>query len=287
MARPVGDHLVLPSCPAPAPASGPDARGVLSPSTGAVSGSRAPAGGSLTTRMPPGRRNGAAHSAVIAGLPKERATTASNCPRHVGRWPRSSARPSSIARRVDTPSRAAASVRKAIRRCWASRSVSLVWGHDTARTRPGSPPPEPRSSTVGGCDPAPPVEDRALCAYARTTTRAKARACARCGSSGPGPRRPSARASRSTATSAVGAVGAPGSALGSTGPPGAAGGRGTVAFSCRGRRPRSGTAPHPGSSRRRPRSPRRRRAPPSGRQPTSARARARCPSRGPRRRSRR
>jgi hypothetical protein len=106
-------------------------------------------GGSLTTRTPPTRSSGAAHSATTAGGPKLRATTAST-PARSGPRPASSARWCRTSTRSPSPSSATASSRTAQRRAAASSSTSCHIGRATARTRPGTPPPAPRSTTWAG-----------------------------------------------------------------------------------------------------------------------------------------
>ncbi len=120
---------------------------VCSPSSGqrsAVRTASAP-GGSVTTSRPPSLRNPTAHSAVVGGGPNERATTTPKDARSPVSRANLSARPHATWIRVPTPSRTTASRRKVHRRRWESSSVPWASGHATARTRPGRPPPEPRS----------------------------------------------------------------------------------------------------------------------------------------------
>ena len=51
------------------------------------------------------------------------------------------------------PGAGATSLRKAVRRAWASRRTRVASGQRVATTRPGSPPPEPRSRRTGGAGP--------------------------------------------------------------------------------------------------------------------------------------
>ena len=111
------------------------------------------AGGSETISQPPGRRRGAAHSATTAGRPKDRARTPSKRPRRSPSRPATSARSWRTVTRSAKPRRRTASLRKAVFRPLASRRTSATSGRRTATTRPGSPPPEPRSSRTGGVAP--------------------------------------------------------------------------------------------------------------------------------------
>lgn len=135
-------------------------------------------GGSLTTRWPPGRRNPMAHSAVTAGGPNDRAVTTSKCSRCAGSRARSSARPSRTATRSSIPNSSTALRSTAHRRCWLSSSTNSVSGRTTAITRPGTPPPLPRS--------------RIRCGRGFTSRTAAQcpSAWSMCGSIAPGPSRP-------------------------------------------------------------------------------------------------
>lgn len=116
-------------------------------------GQRAEAGsgGSLTTRWPPSPRRGAAHSAVTAGDAKLRATTTSKWPRSSSWRPRSSARACRGSMRAAHPKWSTAQARKSTRRRCASTSTTCAVGQaSTPRTRPGRPPPLPRSATRSG-----------------------------------------------------------------------------------------------------------------------------------------
>ncbi len=107
-------------------------------------------GGSETTSHPPTRSKRAAHSATTAGRPKERARTPSNPPLRPSWRPQSSARPSSTVTRSASPRRSTARRRKAALRPLASSSATEASGQPSATTRPGSPPPEPRSTSLVG-----------------------------------------------------------------------------------------------------------------------------------------
>ena len=107
------------------------------------------AGGSLTTSRPP-TRSGAAHSAVTAGRPKlraddhvERARAAGSATEHLG--------PLGTRPRPDRRAPSAPTARRSSRRgvALASSSATIeVRPIASASTRPGRPPPLPRSSTV-------------------------------------------------------------------------------------------------------------------------------------------
>ena len=156
---------------------------------------RAPSlpGGSLTTKSPPLVRRGAAHSAVTAGGPKLRATTSACAPRWVGSRPTISARSPTTPTRPVRPRRSTASIRKSARRRLASTRAQVEAGQWAASTRPGTPPPLPRSRQAFG------VSDATS-----ATARAKPPACSMCVSRGPGPRKPRWRASSRTSTRSAG-----------------------------------------------------------------------------------
>jgi hypothetical protein len=134
-----------------------------------------PPGGSATTSVPPTRKKGAAHSAVTAGGPKLRATTQSALPRRLPR-PASSARWATTSTRLPKPISRTASRRKAARLVPPSSKIHVVCGQTKASGRPGSPPPLPRSTAIAGGVETAPLRCRAL---------------STCGSTGPGPRKPS------------------------------------------------------------------------------------------------
>ena len=102
-------------------------------------------GGSATSKRPPTRRRGAAHSAVAAGSPKPLAVTNAAVSRHSLR-PVSSARSQRTPVLDEMPSSLAASRSQAARRVLLSTRSHLVSGHCRASTSPGSPPPLPRST---------------------------------------------------------------------------------------------------------------------------------------------
>ena len=131
--------------------------------------------GSLTRSFPPTRRNGAAHSAVTAGAAKLLATTTSKELRRPST--NASARPQIGRARSVMPSSATAWRRNSTRRRCASNKVTSRSDLEAEMTKPGRPPPEPRSRTrlpsgmSGGHE----------------------AACDSCAPTGPGPRNPSSR----------------------------------------------------------------------------------------------
>jgi hypothetical protein len=141
-----GSGAVNSAIPAPSPRrnSGPSRPNSPSPAAGQRFGSGSP-GGSLTTRRPPAPRKPTAHSAVLAGDPKARATTRSNVPRSSRCRASSSARPQATDARSLSPSPLTAASRNAHRRRRASSKTPVAAGHRTSRIRPGTPAPEPRS----------------------------------------------------------------------------------------------------------------------------------------------
>ena len=141
-------------------------------------------GGSLVSRRPPMRRKGAPHSAVTAGGPNPRATTAAWWARSPGSRPSTSARPGATRTRSLTPRLWAASARNRARRPFASTSSHRVSGQASVRGSAGTPPPLPRSTAEAGAGP--------------SQASWKPSACRRCGSTGPGPRKPRSRASSRT-----------------------------------------------------------------------------------------
>jgi hypothetical protein len=119
-------------------------------SASAADGQRSPCtrGGSLTTRRPPIRKNGAAHSAVTAGRPKPRATTASWLDRQDASRPSTSARAVTTRTRSVQPSRDTARRSQSVRLSLASNSTTAASGRAAAMTKPGTPPPLPRSKRL-------------------------------------------------------------------------------------------------------------------------------------------
>jgi|GEM_PF-6103875 len=113
-----------------------------------LSSKRSP-GGSETIRTPPTLRNLTAHSAVTAGGPKERAVTRSNFPSNSGQRAASSARAMTTSPVSGAPVQVSASLRKLLLLPMESRKTS--WQRQRSkRTRPGKPPPLPRSSNSAG-----------------------------------------------------------------------------------------------------------------------------------------
>ena len=131
-------------------------------------------------RRPPTFKNLTAHSAVTAGGPNDREVTRS------ARLSRSSRRASSSARPISTlPPEGASgqsrtSRRKAVRRSMESMRIPRA-DHRASRTRPGSPPPLPRSTKTRG------ESGRSL-----SQQRAKPSAWVIWGPIGPGPKKPRA-----------------------------------------------------------------------------------------------
>jgi hypothetical protein len=146
-------------------------------------------------------RRGAAHSAVTAGRPNERAVTPSKDPRRAPSRPQASARASATRTRSPSPRRATAPRRKAARRALDSIRVTLADSRADATTRPGSPPPEPRSARTTG----PPLLAVGE-PHKRRAIVAKPAACCNCGSKGPGPRKPARRASSRISSRAGGSA---------------------------------------------------------------------------------
>ena len=104
-------------------------------------------GGSLTTSRPPTRRRALATSAVTSGGAKLRATTASWLPRQSSSWASTSARPVTTWTRSPHPNRPTTRRSQSVRLTLASSRVTIASGRSAAITSPGTPPPEPRSST--------------------------------------------------------------------------------------------------------------------------------------------
>ncbi len=162
-------------------------------------GARAVEGGSETTRTPPILRRGAAHSAVMAGGPNDRAVIPLSCPRNEGSLPSTSARHASTNTLSSRPSRLVALSRKADRRSDASmRQALAVGGNRSASTRPGSPPPDPRSPSI---DPPVAVPSRPSSNSKRAATSASA--CATWRSIAAGPMKPRACAFSKMSASAL------------------------------------------------------------------------------------
>ena len=106
-------------------------------------------GGSETIRAPPIFRNWAAHSAVTAGGPNDRAVTRSNSSTNSGSRAISSTRPTMTSPFDGAPSSSRASIRKFA--LLAMESVKTPRHcHCARRTRPGSPPPLPKSRKDSG-----------------------------------------------------------------------------------------------------------------------------------------
>jgi hypothetical protein len=138
-------------------------------------------GGSDTTKYPPLTRKGAAHSAVIAGRPNDRATTTSKAPRNPATRPRSSARPRATPTRLEAFNRSTTSSKNSELRSAASSQTNCVAGHSKKRAAPGIPPPDPRSNTRAG---------GVLSGAVSLSACANPRACSMCARTGCGPSRP-------------------------------------------------------------------------------------------------
>ena len=109
-------------------------------------------GGSETRSSPPIARNRTAHSAVTAGGPKDRAVTNSNCPSRSGSRDSSSARPLMTWPPGGAPSHPSTSSMNIVLFIIESRNVAGL-PQCSRSTRPGSPPPLPRSrNCVGAVD---------------------------------------------------------------------------------------------------------------------------------------
>ena len=106
-------------------------------------------GGSETTRTPPTFRNLTAHSAVTEGGPNDRAVTRSKTPSNSGHRAASSAR-AVITSPAGELGHSRTSSRNLLRFVIESRNTARQ-RQRSSRTRPGSPPPLPRSrNTAGG-----------------------------------------------------------------------------------------------------------------------------------------
>ena len=101
--------------------------------------------GSLTTRRPPGRRNPVAHSNVMAGGPKARATTMSMRAASSGSRAASAASAHKAVARSVTPRTPSAQDTKASQCGRRSRKTHVEAGQRLASTSPGMPAPVPRS----------------------------------------------------------------------------------------------------------------------------------------------
>ena len=137
-------------------------------------------GGSETIRRPPSTRKRAAHSAVTAGLPNDRATTSSKDESRRASREATSLLPHMTSAKWGESGHSRTSRRKAVLFSMASRSVTRV-RHRSNRTRPGTPPPLPRSSQVPGAT----VENR-------SQAWMKPSACSTWVEIGPGPKKPRA-----------------------------------------------------------------------------------------------
>jgi len=107
-------------------------------------------GGSETTRMPPTLRNRTAHSAVTAGGPNDLAVTRSTVPVMPGSRATSSARPVIKRAPVGASGQRKTSSSSFIRFFIESSKIPLLF-HRSRSTKPGSPPPHPRSRNKPGC----------------------------------------------------------------------------------------------------------------------------------------
>jgi hypothetical protein len=108
-------------------------------------------GGSETMSTPPTFRNLTAHSAVVAGGPKDRAVTRSKVSSNSGQRAASSARATLTWPPLGAPGHVNTSARKLLRFAMESRNVACVCQR-SRRTSPGSPPPLPRSRNRAGGD---------------------------------------------------------------------------------------------------------------------------------------
>ena len=106
-------------------------------------------GGSDTIRTPPTTRKRVAHSAVTAGLPNDRETTSSKDESSRESRDASSLRSHMTSAKWGASGHPSTSRRNAVLFSIASRRVTCV-RHCCRSTRPGTPPPLPRSSHVPG-----------------------------------------------------------------------------------------------------------------------------------------
>ena len=106
-------------------------------------------GGSETINRPSRRKRRAAHSAVTAGGPNDRAVTNSKPSSSSGNRARTSTRPLMTFADDGEPSQRRTSSRKFVRLTMESTNVALH-PQVSSRTSPGSPPPLPRSRNSEG-----------------------------------------------------------------------------------------------------------------------------------------
>ena len=106
-------------------------------------------GGSETMRAPPIFKNLAAHSAVTAGGPKERAVTRSKASENPGSLAISSARPISTSPKDGASACASTSINSLILFSMESMRTPRQFQR-SSNTSPGSPPPLPRSRNSSG-----------------------------------------------------------------------------------------------------------------------------------------
>lgn len=106
-------------------------------------------GGSETIRTPPTFKKRAAHSATTEGGPNDRAVTKSNEPSSRGSLANSSARPVITSPSLGAPGHSSTSRRKFIRFTMESRKTPRQ-SQCSSSTRPGRPPPLPRSKKEPG-----------------------------------------------------------------------------------------------------------------------------------------
>ncbi len=105
-------------------------------------------GGSETMSTPPTFKNLTAHSAVTAGGPNDRAVTRSKIPSHSGQRAASSAR-ALITSPLGEPVHSRTCARKLLRLTIESRRTPRQ-RQRSSNTRPGSPPPLPKSRNDSG-----------------------------------------------------------------------------------------------------------------------------------------
>ncbi len=137
-------------------------------------------GGSETIRRPPTSRKRTAHSAVTAGEPNERAVTRSNFESDRVSRARTSARPRQTLPPDGTSSHWRTSSMKFVRFSIESKKT-IGRSQVSNNTKPGRPPPLPRSRTFAG----------GLLRWASQAS-IKPMACSICGSMAPGPKKPRA-----------------------------------------------------------------------------------------------
>lgn len=140
-------------------------------------------GGSETTSKPPTRTRGDPHSATTAGGPKLRATTTSSRSRRVESRPADSARSFKTSTCSSRPQRRTARARNPALLLRASSKRILLLGNNMANTRPGMPPPEPRSRIreanfpPGALTPPAALSSRRFSSAQASRTSAKSLAC--------------------------------------------------------------------------------------------------------------